>query len=150
MPRMTRRLQFVFQCVKCGVVAALKSATSGYVKPPLTALLACLAAAALFAADASAQSDPAADRPPAKTIAQAPMKSESLAVEASSGAKVCRTLQVGIAVRDVVRGEVTAANVDRVSVRIDNAGRHPHMIGDRLLVKGMVIDSAAADWGPCP
>ncbi len=82
-------------------------------------------------------------------IARARAKTEALAAVGKSGVKVCRALLVGIAVRDWIRGEVTAVDVDRVEVRIDDPGRQPHVIDDRPLVKGMTIWSAAAEWTPC-
>jgi len=82
-------------------------------------------------------------------IARARAKTEALAAVGKPGAKVCRALLVGIAVRDWIRGEVTAVDAERVAVRIDDPGRQPHVIDDRPLAKGMTIWSAGAEWTPC-
>lgn len=82
-------------------------------------------------------------------IARARAKTETLAAVAKPGVKVCRALPVGIAVRDWIRGEVTAVDAERIAVRIDDPGRQPHVIDGRPLAKGMTIWSAAAEWTPC-
>jgi hypothetical protein len=82
-------------------------------------------------------------------IARARAKTETLAAVGKPGIKVCRALLVGIAVRDWIRGEVTAVDADRIQVRIDDPGRQPHMVDERPLVKGMSIRSAATEWTPC-
>ena len=82
-------------------------------------------------------------------IAQARAKTEARAAVARAGVKVCRALLVGIAVRDWIRGEVTAVDADKVAVRIVDAGQHPHVIDTLPLVKGRTIWSAATDWTPC-
>jgi hypothetical protein len=82
-------------------------------------------------------------------IARARAKTEVLAAVAKRGVKVCRALLVGIAVRDWIRGEVTAVDADRIAVRIDDPGRQPHVIDNQPMVKGMSIWSDAVDWTPC-
>ena len=82
-------------------------------------------------------------------IARARAKTEALAAVGKPGVKVCRALLVGIAVRDWIRGEVTAVDADRISVRIDDPGRQPHVVDNQPLVKGMTIRSAASEWTPC-
>ncbi len=82
-------------------------------------------------------------------IARARAKTETLAAVAKPGVKVCRALQVGIAVRDWIRGEVTAVEADRIAVRIDDPGRQPHAVDNLPLVKGMILWSEAAEWTPC-
>jgi hypothetical protein len=94
--------------------------------------------------------DAATGLPTPMMIAQARAKTETLAAVGKPGVKVCRALLVGVAVRDWIRGEVMAVDADRVSVRIDDPGQYQHMIDDRPLVKGMTIESAAAEWTPCP
>ncbi len=93
--------------------------------------------------------DAIAGMPTPMMIARARAKTGVLAAVALPGAKVCRALQVGIAVRDWIRGEVTAVDAERIAVRIDDAGRQPHVIDNRPLVKGMTIWSTAAQWAPC-
>ena len=82
-------------------------------------------------------------------IARARAKMETLAAVAKPGIKVCRALLVGIAVRDWIRGEVTAVDADRIEVRIDDPGQQPHVIDDRPLTKGMRFWSAAEEWKLC-
>ena len=82
-------------------------------------------------------------------IARARAKTEILAAVAKPGVKVCRALLVGIAVRDWIRGEVTAVDADRIEVRIDDPGQQPHEIDKRPLTKGMSFWSAAEEWKPC-
>lgn len=82
-------------------------------------------------------------------IARARAKTETLIAVAKPGVKVCRALTVGIAVRDWIRGEVTAADAARIEVRIDDPGRQPHVIDARPLVKGMSFWSDAEEWKPC-
>ena len=93
--------------------------------------------------------DAIAGMPTPMMIARARAKAETLAALAKPGAIVCRALLVGIAVRDNIRGEVTAVDADRITVRIDDPGRQPHAVDDQPLVKGMSIRSAAAEWTPC-
>jgi hypothetical protein len=184
MLRTTKKLQLFLRYPKGGFFAkfihawALKLTAPRFLHAPLSGLLACFAAAALFPLGASGQTgcrvldpelariyqggckhglaegygDPYAaayDSPAPMMLAQAQTKAETLATVGKPGEKVCRIIPVGIAVHDRIRGEVKAVDADRVTVRIEDAGRHPHMIGDRPLVKGMSVESAAADWTPC-
>jgi hypothetical protein len=87
--------------------------------------------------------------PTPKMVARARAKAEALAAVAKPGVKVCRALLVGIAVRDWIRGEVTAVEADMIAVRIDDPGRQPHVIDNQPLVKGMTVRSAAEEWTPC-
>jgi len=82
-------------------------------------------------------------------IARARAKMEALAAVGKPGVKVCRALQVGIAVRVWIRGVVTAVEADRVSVRVDDPGQQPLVVDNQALVKGSIIRSAADDWMPC-
>ena len=93
--------------------------------------------------------DAIAGMPTRSMIARARAKTETLAAVAKPGAKVCSALPVGIAVRDWIRGEVTAVDAERIAVRIDDPGRQPHVVGGRPLAKGVTIWSAAAEWTPC-
>ena len=93
--------------------------------------------------------DAIAGPPTPMMIARARARSETLAAAGKPGVRVCRALRVGIAVRDWIRGEVTAVDADRVAVRIDDPGRQPHAVDGLPLVKGMILWSEAADWTPC-
>jgi hypothetical protein len=93
--------------------------------------------------------DKIAGMPTPAMIARARAKTETLVAVTQPGVKVCRALQVGIAVRDWIRGVVTAVDADRIEVRIDDPGKQPHVIDARPLVKGMSFWSDAAKWTPC-
>ena len=93
--------------------------------------------------------DAIAGLPTPAMIARARARTETLAAVAKPGVKVCRALLVGIAVRDWIRGEVTAVHADRIEVRIDDPGQQPHEIGGKPLAKGMTLWSDAAEWAPC-
>jgi len=82
-------------------------------------------------------------------IARARAKTETLVAVTKPGIKVCRALPVGIAVRDWIRGEVTAVDAERIEVRIDDPGKQPHVIDSRPLAKGMRFWSEATEWKPC-
>lgn len=82
-------------------------------------------------------------------IARARAKTETLVAVAKPGVKVCRALPVGIAVRDWIRGVVTAVDAERIEVRIDDLGQQPHAIDGRPLAKGMRFWSEATEWTPC-
>jgi hypothetical protein len=93
--------------------------------------------------------DRIAGMPTPAMIARARAKTETIEAVAKPGITVCRALQVGIAVRDWIRGEVMAVATDRIEVRIDDPGQQPHDVGGRPLVKGMTLWSDAAEWTPC-
>ena len=93
--------------------------------------------------------DAIAGMPTPMMIARARAKTETLLAVGKTGVKVCRALPVGIAVRDPIRGEVTAVDAERIEVRIDDPGRQPHVIDARPLTKGMMFWSAAEEWTPC-
>ena len=82
-------------------------------------------------------------------IARARAITETLAVVAKPGVKVCRALLVGIAVHDWIRGEVIAVDADRIEVRIDDPGQQPHEISGKPLAKGMTLWFDASKWAPC-
>jgi len=71
------------------------------------------------------------------------------AAVAKAGAKVCRTIRVGIAERDWVRGVVVEASDDRIRVQIEHAGRFPHVLDGTAVVRGALVWDVPADWTPC-
>ena len=83
-------------------------------------------------------------------MARASENAAHIAAVFKPGVKVCRVLLVGIAERDWIRGEVTEAGSNRIRVRLDDPGQHPHVIEDRSVTKGAVVSSAAAEWTRCP
>ena len=82
-------------------------------------------------------------------IARARAYAEAAAAVGKPGAKVCRDMMVGIATRDRVRGTVMAVEADKISVRIDDAGRFQHTISDRAIGKGDIVRDALQTWIPC-
>jgi hypothetical protein len=74
---------------------------------------------------------------------------EARAAVAKEGQKVCRTMPVGIAERDWLRGTVVATNDGRVGIRIDDAGRHPHVVANVEARKGEVVWDVPQEWTPC-
>ena len=105
------------------------------------------------------ENDAAIGPPTPMMIARARAKTETLAAVGKPGVKVCRVVPVGIAVRDWIRGEVTGADADKIAVRIEDPGSHPHTVGEVgwspssaanvPLVKGLAFWSEAAEWTPC-
>ncbi len=93
--------------------------------------------------------DAIAGMPTPMMIARARAKTETVIAVAKPGVEVCRALPVGIAVRDWIRGEVTAVDGERISVRVDDPGQQPHAINGRPLAKGMTIWAEATEWTPC-
>lgn len=71
------------------------------------------------------------------------------AAVAKPGAKVCRTIQVGIAERDWIRGVVSAISDRKVTVTIENAGRFPHELNGAAVVRGATVRDDPSAWIPC-
>ena len=71
------------------------------------------------------------------------------AAVAKPGAKVCRTIQVGIAERDWIRGVVSEIADSKLAVRIDDAGRFPHELNGTAVVRGALVWDTATGWTPC-
>ena len=94
--------------------------------------------------------DAIAGMPTPMMIAQARAMTETIVAVAKPGVRVCRALPVGIAVRDWIRGKVTAVDGERIEVRIDDPGTQPHAINGRPLIAGTSFWSAAEKWKPCP
>ena len=82
-------------------------------------------------------------------FARAVTETATKAAVAKPGAKVCRTMQVGIAERDWIRGVVSEISDGKVTVRIDDAGRFPHELNGTAVVRGALVWDAPAVWTPC-
>ena len=82
-------------------------------------------------------------------IARSRAYAERVATVGKRGVRVCRELTVGLVTRDRVRGTVTAVEADRIAVRIDNAGRFEHTIGNTLIIKGATVWDSLPAWVPC-
>ena len=97
-----------------------------------------------FALGAAARADEPQERQLAQTIAESTMRAA-----AQRGVTVCRQLQVGIAERDWIRGEVIEARRDAIAVRIEEPGRFPHILKEVPIVPGAVLWNEPALWTPC-
>ena len=71
------------------------------------------------------------------------------AAVAKLGAKVCRQTEIGIAERDWLRGVVTEAAGDAITVRIEQAGRFPQTLNGTSISRGATVRDSAALWTPC-
>jgi len=74
---------------------------------------------------------------------------EARAALAQPGQKACRELEVGIGERDWIRGVVVDNPPNQVAVRIEDAGRIPHLLGGQELKTGMVVLDSPTAWVPC-
>jgi hypothetical protein len=82
-------------------------------------------------------------------IARARTAAEHAVVVGRRGTRVCRQMEIGIGVREWVRGTVMGVEGERVSVRIDEPGRFEHRIGDEVLEKGGTVSDSIYSWTPC-
>lgn len=88
--------------------------------------------------------------PPTKgMMARARALAERAAAVGTAGTRVCRDLPVGVAIRDTIRGTVVARQGEALRVRIDDAGKFEHVLGERTLQKGDVIVDPLRFWLPC-
>ena len=81
--------------------------------------------------------------------ARAKFAQEARAAVAKEGQKVCRLMPIGIANEEWIRGVVVAVQPERVAVRIDEAGKYPHVIGNAEIRKGEVAWDLPQEWTPC-
>jgi hypothetical protein len=81
--------------------------------------------------------------------ARAKYEEEARAAVAKVGQKVCRELPVGIGERDWVSGVVVAVTEDKVGVRLEDAGRQPHIVAGIELRKNEVTWDEPQAWTPC-
>lgn len=82
-------------------------------------------------------------------FARAVNDSATQAAVAKPGAKVCRTIQVGIAERDWVRGVVMEVSAGKIGVRIEEPGRFPNVLNGTAVVRGALVWDATPGWTPC-
>jgi len=82
-------------------------------------------------------------------LARARFQQEAKAAVARIGQKVCREVPLGIGERDWVGGVVVAFTEDKVGVRLEDAGRHPHVVGGVALRRDEVTWDAFEAWTPC-
>ena len=88
---------------------------------------------------------PAFDPQFARTVTE----TATQAAVAKPGAKVCRTMQVGISERDWIRGVVAEVGNARIGVRIDDPGRFPHVLEGVSVARGTLVHDRPAAWIPC-
>lgn len=74
---------------------------------------------------------------------------EARAAVGKEGTKVCREVPIGIAERDWVRGTVAAVSGEKVGIRIDQAGRYPHVVAGVEARQGEVLWDSPDEWTPC-
>ena len=88
--------------------------------------------------------------PPTQMMrARAQFEKEARAAVAKEGQKLCREVQVGIGGRDWIRGVVVAIGEDQVAVRIEDAGRQPHVVANVEVRRGEVVWDVPQAWTPC-
>lgn len=63
--------------------------------------------------------------------------------------RVCRVFEVGIGVRDIVRGTVTGVDGARITVRIEDPGKLDNKIEGRVIAKGELVVDELLSWVPC-
>jgi hypothetical protein len=88
-------------------------------------------------------------RPTPMMLARRKFREEVQVAVAKEGQKVCREMTVGIGGRDWIRGVVVAVSPDRVAVRIDDPGKHPHLVGSADARGGEVVWTSPFEWLPC-
>jgi hypothetical protein len=82
-------------------------------------------------------------------IARARSQAERTAAVGREGAKVCRDMRVGVATKDMIRGTVLSLAGDVIRVRIDDAGKFDHTIGEQVIKQGALVSDALELWMPC-
>lgn len=82
-------------------------------------------------------------------LARAIYERNARAAVSRPGRKVCREMEVGIGTRDWLRGTVTAVEGASVVIRIDDAGRHPHVLAGTEVRSGELLRDSPLAWTPC-
>jgi len=82
-------------------------------------------------------------------VARARFEAASREAVARIGQRVCRRMPIGIGDHEWIRGTVTAVSGERVGVRMEERGRHPHVIAGVELRAGEVIWDEPYPWTPC-
>ena len=95
------------------------------------------------------EKDVAVGAPTPMMQARAKFEEEARRAVAKEGQKVCREVPVGIGERDWVRGVVVGLTPEKVGVRVEDAGRQPHIVGGVELRAGEVSWDAPQAWTPC-
>jgi hypothetical protein len=87
--------------------------------------------------------------PTKNMIARGRAFAEQAAAVGRVGTRVCRTLEVGIGNRDTIRGTVTRVEHERITVRIDDAGKLDYTIDGQSIAKGALVTDLLTFWVPC-
>lgn len=82
-------------------------------------------------------------------LARARAQAERAAAVGRVGARACREMRVGVATREIIRATVTAADAERITVRIDDPGILEHTIDGRSVRKGSIVVDVLKSWLPC-
>ncbi|HYC48458.1 MAG TPA: hypothetical protein VED01_23545 [Burkholderiales bacterium] len=92
---------------------------------------------------------PTRDEATRNALLRARTQAELEAVLGVVGARVCREVTIGVGVPDMLRGTVAQVEGERLSVRIDDPGKHDHTIAGEIVRKGTVLTGPMKDWLPC-
>lgn len=95
------------------------------------------------------ENDAVAGLPNGAIVSRARTLAERAAAVAVPGANVCRSVVVGIASEDVLRGTVLAREGDNIRVRIDDGGKLGEWLPEGPVRKGDVLVEPLTQWLPC-
>lgn len=82
-------------------------------------------------------------------MAQRKHAEEAKLALAREGQKVCREMQIGIALGEWIRGVVVGISGEQVGVRVDEPGAHRHAVAGVELEAGDIVWDAPTAWTPC-
>jgi len=80
---------------------------------------------------------------------QAQFQKEARAALAAEGQKVCRSMPVGIALQEWIRGTVVGVTPEKVAIRMDEIGTHRHVVANVEIRKGDIVWDSPEAWTPC-
>lgn len=81
--------------------------------------------------------------------ARAKFEEEARRAVAQQGTKVCREMPVGIGAWEWVQGTVAALAEGKVGIRIDEPGKHRHVIAGAEVNRGEIVWDEPTGWTPC-
>lgn len=82
-------------------------------------------------------------------LAQRKHAEEAKLAVAQVGRKVCREMAIGIALAEWIRGTVVGVSGEDVGVRVDDPGRHRHVVAGVELQKNDIVWDKPVAWTPC-
>lgn len=71
------------------------------------------------------------------------------AASSRPGIRVCQERTVGIGVRESIKGTVTTASGENITVRIDDPGQLGHQLQGRTVARGETFSEPPYRWKPC-